>query len=386
MLSDTTEIIRERPSETNFLCELKGIGVELILCEPSKRPVTDGTLATREQLLAHDGLHGLLHPAKRIACFDIVDGAPWPITQPRTDLQVPYSLEPPPRPGWHFWRFRAPPMGKLDFTYGDINGEPRTGGFYTIMYEPHLLAELLDSSRKSPPINFFPDFCGSQGPTRLNAPKPAWPKRARPKQKRKENSGAPLQNRKWRGSGRNHRLSSGLYASLKKRQPLGRHIRKAQLEGLPQAETDATLANKKRQRVRGIARRGQDLQENLRRRPLTDARSDCKLKAVLRALIDFGLDSGLASPKRETVAQIAKCCVTTVGRHTKTRQANGNITQAGVVVAAVHPTSGWEYRNNLWAIAANRELKMSGRALRLPAARIAPGPGNCNLSLPAPQP
>ena len=260
-----------------------------------------------------------MHPAKRIACIDIDDGAPWPITRLLDDLEVPYALEPTPRPGWHIWLFCARPMGKLDFTYGDIKGELRTGGCYTIIYQPHLLVELLDSSRKSPPINFFPNLYSGQRAPPLTAPKAVRPKRARPNPKRKKQQ-APVQNRRWRGSGRNNRLSSGLYASLKRRQPLGRHIRKAQLEGLPQAEIDATVAKKKRQRVRDIARREQALQEILRQHPLPEARSDCKLKAVLRALIDFGLDSGFASPKRETVAQIAKCCVTTVSRHTNQAQ------------------------------------------------------------------
>ena len=41
---------------------------------------------------------------------------------------------------------------------------------------------------------------------------------------------------------------------------------------------------------------------------------------------------------------------------------DGNISQAGVVVAATHPTSGWEYRINLWAIAVHT-LKCHTKAL-----------------------
>ena len=361
MLSDTTEVILEKTREANSLPELKELGIDIVLCKPSKGPLTDWTPATLDQLLAHDGLYSILHPTEHIACIDVDYGELWPIVQLLDDLEVPYVLEQTPRPGWHIWLFCARAMGTHDFNYCGAQGEIRTSDCYTVIYQPHLLVELLDSSRKAPPIAFFQMLLGERKSLPIKLPKRDRPKTAR-KRRRRKNSRTPVQKGRWRGTGRNNRLSAGIYASLKKRQPLDRHVRKAQLEGLPQQEIDVTVRKKHRQRARDLARREQALRENLRQHPLPKTRSDCKIVKVLRKLIDFALDSGLASPKRDTVAQTLNCCVTTISRHTKTLQENGNIAAVGVVVAAIHPSSGWEYRTNLWAIAAHT-IKCHTKAL-----------------------
>ena len=348
MTSTTTALVLKQPAKADLLYELAQEGVDIILCKSSKRPLTDWTPATLDQLLAHDGLYGVLHPTQRLACVDIDHGSPWAIVQLLKDLEVPYALERTPRPGWHIWIFCDLPFGKLDFNYCGIIGELRTSDCYTVTYRLHLLVELLDSSRKAPLISFFHHLLNSRQPLAVKIPRHANPKT---KRRQRKKSQKPAQNQRWKGSGRNNRLSAGIFAALKKREPLDRHIRKAQLDGLPQAEIDSTVTKKYRQRARDVTRREQTLRDNLRRHPLPKTRSDCKRLDVLRQLIDFASHSGLACPKRPTIARNLGCTVRTVTRHTKTLQENGNINKVGTVIAAIHRASGWEPRVNLWSIA-----------------------------------
>ena len=300
MQSHTKALFLDQPAEANLLYELTQEGVDIVLCKPSKRPLTDWTPVTLDQLLAHDGLYGVLHPTTRIACIDIDYGSPWAIVQLLEDLEIPYVLERTPRPGWHIWIFCDRSFGKLDFNYYGTIGELRTSNCYTVIYRLHLLVELLDSSRKAPPNSFFHHLLNSREPLTVKLPRYANPKTKRRKRKKSQK---PAQSQRWQGTGRNNRLSAGIYAALKKCEPLDRHIRKAQLHGLPQAEIESTVDKKYRQRVRDIARREQTLRDNLRQHSLPEARSDCKIVDVLRQLIDFALHSGLACPKRATIAQ-----------------------------------------------------------------------------------
>ena len=122
------------------------------------------------------------------------------------------------------------------------------------------------------------------------------------------------------------------------------------MRGLPVEEVDYTLAKKKRQRTRDIARREASVQEIVKKCPLPRQRKHSLRASVLRAIIDLALHSGLCCAKRATIAGMVKCSERTVTRHTNTLQQLGLIAKISRLVAGRHPDSNFEYRTNIWAI------------------------------------
>ena len=338
-----------------FFRELFANKVSLITCKSSKRPTQDWTPATLKQFLAHDGYNAILHPSGGIGCIDIDHGQPWFITQMMEDLDVDYVLEGTPRGGWHIWFFCHHPIGIRHFDHHGVRGEIRTSDGYTIFYEGHIIAELLDSDRKPAPMSLLHHLIDSSQALTV----PAVSAQARPPRKR---SGKRTQSKKgreygpqsnhnyWHHTGRNNQLSAGLYSALKSGQSTARHTRLALMRGLPAEEVDYTLAKKKRQRTRDTARREAILAEIFKEKPLQRQRKHCLRDSVLRAIIDLALHSGLCCAKRATIGGMAKCCERTITRHTNTLQQLGLIAKISRLVAGRHPDSNFEYRTNIWAI------------------------------------
>ena len=337
-----------------FFRELFANKVSLITCKPSKRPTKDWTPATLKQFLAHDEYNAILHPSGGIGCIDIDHGQPWFITQMMKELDVDYALERTPRGGWHIWFFCHHPIGIVHFDTHGVQGEIRTGDGYTIVYEPHIIAELLDSDRKPAPMSLLHHLIDSSQSLTVPAPAQARPPR-KPGGQRKQptsrtESGPESNHNYWHQSGRNNQLSAGLYFALKNGQSIARHTRLALMRGLPAEEVAYTVAKKKRQRARDIARREAILEEIVTKYLLPRRRKHCRLRDVLRAIIDFALHSGLCCAKRATIAGMVKCCERTVTRHTNTLQQLGLIAKISRLVAGRHPESNFEYRTNIWAI------------------------------------
>lgn len=357
MLNEATRFTAEQIKEQEkrlFFRELSANKVNLITCKPSKHPTQDWTPATLKQFLAHDGYNAILHPSGGIGCIDIDRGHPWSITQMMEDLDIDHALEGTPRGGWHIWFFCQRPIGIRHFDYGGVRGEIRTSAGYTILYEPHIIIELLDSGRRAAPMSLLHHLLNSSQALTVPAPAAIRPSGAgggKRKQSRKRKDSGPQSNHNyWPGTGRNNQLSRGLYFALKSGQPTARHARIALMRGLPADEVEYTVEKKKRQRTRDIARREAILSEICKEKPLPRRRKHCRLLDVLRGIIDLGLHSGLCCAKRETLGGIAKCCERTITRHTKTLQQLGLIAKISRLVAGRHPGSNFEYRTNIWAI------------------------------------
>ena len=332
-----------------FFRELFANKVSLITCAPSKRPTQDWTPATLKQFLAHDGHNAILHPSGGIGCIDIDHGQPWFITQMMEDFDVDYALEGTPRGGWHIWFFCHRPIGIVHFDHQGVRGEIRTSDGYTIFYDRHIIAELLDSDRKPAPMSLLHHLLdSSQALTVPAVHAQACPPR---KQSGKRRESGPETNHNYRHHrGRNNQLSAGLYFALKSGQSTARHTRLALMRGLPVEEVEYTLAKKQRQRARDISRREAILGEIIRKYPLPRQRKHSRLEDVLRGIIDLGLHSGLCCAKRETIGGMVKCCERTVTRHTNFLQQLGLIAKISRLVAGKHPDSNFEYRTNIWAI------------------------------------
>ena len=333
-----------------FFRELFANKVSLITCNPSKRPTQDWTPATLKQFLAHDGYNAILHPSGGIGCIDIDHGQPWFITQMMEDLDVDYALEGTPRGGWHIWFFCHRPIGIRHFDYYGVRGEIRTSDGYTIFYDRHIIVELLDSDRKPAPMSLLHHLINSSQALTVQARPQRKPGGKRQQSRKGAESGPQTHHNYWHQTGRNNRLSAGLYFALKSGQSTARHTRIALMRGLSAEEVDYTLAKKKRQRTRDIARREAILAEIFKEKPLPRQRKHCLLEDVLRGIIDLALHSGLCCAKRATIGGMAKCCERTVTRHTNTLQQLGLIAKISRLVAGRHPDSNFEYRTNIWVI------------------------------------
>lgn len=342
-----------------FFRELFASDVNLITCNPSKRPTTDWTPATLQQFLAHDSLYAILHPSGGIGCIDIDVGQPWHIVQMMKEFNVDYALEGTPRGGWHIWFFCHRPIGIVHFDYHGVRGEIRTSDGYTIFYDPHIIAELLDSDRKAAPMGLLHHLIDSSqslttsAPAQVRPPRKQGGKRKKPKSRRE--SGPQTIHNCWHHTGRNNRLSAGLYFALKSGQSTARHTRIALMRGLPAEEVEYTVAKKQRQRARDIAYRETIFSEIIKEKPLPRQRKHSQLQNVLRAIIDLALHSGLCCAKRDTIAHIIKCCNRTITRHTNTLQQHGHIARISRLIAGRHPDTNFEYRTNIWAILLHTE-------------------------------
>ena len=320
--------------------------MDIILCRENKKPLTDWAPATSKEIAAHGSLYAVLHPTNKLACIDIDEEKPWvlwAIEEELKEIRVPYELEKTPRPGWHIWLFCSHDIGRIVVHYLGTKLDIRTGNCYTIIRRPELLTRLLDSSREPPPMSFFHHLISSDQP--LNYPLPARAGKTRYKKNHRRNTA-----KIWNNTGRNNKLSAGLYFALKMGNSTARHIRKALLDGLPADETNDTLEKKKQQRGRDIARREATLLQIEREKPLPRTRSHSLLKPVLRTLIDLGLHSGLCCAKRQTIASKLGCCIATVTRHTNRLMKLGYIAKIAKLDARVNRCSGWIYRTNIWAV------------------------------------